>query len=107
MAQNATDRFTMRINPELKGEAAAVFEELGLDMTTAITIFLKKSVKTRSIPFEVNDMTREAALDILVSKLEKAEAQIARGEYYTLDEMRRTDFGMVAETGPDYDAKKA
>lgn len=38
----------------LKVGAERVFEELGLDMPTAMRLFLKKVVNTRSIPFRVS-----------------------------------------------------
>ena len=37
----------------IKKEATALFNELGLDMTTAVKLFLKQSVLTRSIPFKL------------------------------------------------------
>ena len=46
-------QIVVRVDDELKKEAAALFNELGLDMTTAVKLFLKQSVLTRSIPFEV------------------------------------------------------
>lgn len=45
----------VRVDDELKEEATKLFHELGLDMTTAVKMFLIKSVKTKSIPFEVKD----------------------------------------------------
>ena len=46
-------QIAVRIDDQLKKEATAIFNELGLDMTTAVKLFLKQSVLTRSIPFEV------------------------------------------------------
>lgn len=46
-------QIAVRVDDQLKKEATAIFNELGLDMTTAIKLFLKQSVLTRSIPFEV------------------------------------------------------
>lgn len=45
--------FQMRLDDELKGEAAAVFEKLGLDLPTAIRMFLKRSILDNGIPFSV------------------------------------------------------
>jgi DNA-damage-inducible protein J len=44
---------TMRIAPELKREASRTFEQVGLDLSSAITIFLKKAVRVGGIPFAV------------------------------------------------------
>ena len=46
-------QIAVRVDDQLKKEATALFNELGLDMSTAIKLFLKQSVLTRSIPFEV------------------------------------------------------
>ena len=48
-----TDTITLRVNPELKREAEALCEEMGLTLSTAYTMFLKAVVRTRSIPFRV------------------------------------------------------
>ena len=46
-------QIAVRVDDDLKKEATAIFNELGLDMTTAVKLFLKQSVLTRSIPFDV------------------------------------------------------
>lgn len=54
---------TVRVDDQLKQEAASLYKDLGLDMSTAITMFLKKSIQTQGIPFEVrryNDATMKA-----------------------------------------------
>lgn len=43
-----------RVDDTLKEEASQLYKELGLDMTTAIKMFLTKSVQTKSIPFSVS-----------------------------------------------------
>ena len=42
---------TLRIDDNLKRQCDEVFSELGLTMTSALTVFLKQVVRTRSIPF--------------------------------------------------------
>ena len=49
----AMPQIAVRVDDELKKEATAIFNELGLDMSTAVKLFLKQSVLTRSIPFDV------------------------------------------------------
>ncbi len=41
------------VDSEIKNQAQDVFASLGLDMTSAINIFLKQTVEQRSIPFDV------------------------------------------------------
>ena len=43
----------IRVDNEVKKEAQALFSTLGLDMTTAINIFLRQAIRLRSIPFSI------------------------------------------------------
>jgi len=47
-------RVTIRVNRELKESAEALFEYLGLNMSNAVNIFLRKAVDQRGIPFPVD-----------------------------------------------------
>ncbi|KFI91240.1 DNA-damage-inducible protein J [Bifidobacterium saguini DSM 23967] len=50
-----TPTTTMRLDPELKDEAMKVLEPLGLNMTGAVTIFLKAVVRENGLPFDVRN----------------------------------------------------
>jgi DNA-damage-inducible protein J len=41
----------IRIPDELREEADQVLDEIGMDMSTAIRVYLKKIVQSRTIPF--------------------------------------------------------
>ena len=41
----------IRIDEELKKQSEKIFEEIGLGMTSALTIFLKAVVRNNGIPF--------------------------------------------------------
>lgn len=43
----------IRVDEDLKNEAASIYERLGLDLPTAIRVFLKKSVEESGIPFSL------------------------------------------------------
>lgn len=45
----------VRIDEDLKREATMVYEQLGIDLSTAIRMFLKKSVMVNGIPFEMKN----------------------------------------------------
>ncbi len=60
---------SIRVNDELKEKSRALFAELGMDMSTAITMFLVKSVREGGIPFsvslyDVNVFTAEEAAEL-------------------------------------------
>lgn len=44
---------TLRIEPELKEQAAALFKSLGMDLSTATGIFYRQALRYRGLPFEV------------------------------------------------------
>ncbi len=43
--------FQMRINPEVKAQAEAVFATYGLTLTDAVNIFIQQSLNTNGLPF--------------------------------------------------------
>ncbi len=49
----ATTSITIRMDEELKKQAEILFENLGMNMTTAFTVFAKAAVRTQKIPFEI------------------------------------------------------
>ena len=66
-------RVTIRVNRELKESADALFEYLGLNMTNAINIFLRKAVDQKGIPFQVNTSNQEK--DFRPSTIDSNEAK--------------------------------
>ena len=44
---------TLRIEPELKEQAAALFKSLGMDLSTATGIFYRQALRYHGLPFEV------------------------------------------------------
>lgn len=50
----ATTSITIRIDENLKKQAEILFEDMGLNMTTAFTIFTKAVVRQHKIPFEIS-----------------------------------------------------
>ncbi len=49
----ATTNINVRVDTELKQSAEELFEDLGLNMSSAINMFLKSAVNYDGIPFEV------------------------------------------------------
>ena len=48
-----TTNLSIRIARGLKDEADQVFNEMGMNLTTAITIFVRQAVRQKKIPFEI------------------------------------------------------
>jgi DNA-damage-inducible protein J len=49
-----TTNLSIRIDRDLKNEADRVFNALGMNLTTAINVFVRQSVRQRKIPFEIS-----------------------------------------------------
>ena len=53
----ATTNINVRVDSALKEQAEKLFSELGMNMTTAITVFLRSAVSYEGIPFEIRKNT--------------------------------------------------
>ena len=69
MARTSTN---ISLDPQLKHDSQELFADLGIDLSTAITIFLKQSLRVQGLPFAV---TRENP---------NAETIAAMNEYYEM-----------------------
>lgn len=47
----ATTNLNIRTDKDIKDQAELIFNELGLNMTTAINIFLRTTIREHGIPF--------------------------------------------------------
>lgn len=79
----------IRVDEDLKNEAAGIFEQLGLDLPTAFRIFLKKSVEERGIPFDMKVDSEKKALKNANNILKTAnkEAKKNKIQNMSLDEI--------------------
>lgn len=69
---NKNSAINIQVDSELKKDATLVLTELGLSMSSAITLFLKQVVKRNGIPFEVtNTAPNKKILDVLCSLVVK------------------------------------
>ena len=63
MANKVSTNITL--DPQLKKEAIELFSELGMDLSTAISIFLKQAVLVQGIPFAITRQSSEAYTRLL------------------------------------------
>ena len=70
----------VRTNAELKTQAQKIFESIGLDLSTAVNLFLKQTVRVNNLPFVVGVSVERAAENVT----DKREAQygVWKGKYY-------------------------
>ncbi len=63
-----TTTLQIRVDDDLKKRAKKVFDKIGLDMTTAVKLYLEKAVEIKGVPFLLlteNGLTLEQEASIL------------------------------------------
>lgn len=60
-----TVNFTVRVDADIKEEAEELFKDLGLNLTSAVNIFLRECVRRNGIPFEVSRNAAKAKIEEL------------------------------------------
>ena len=63
----ATTNFSVRLDSDLKKRSEAIYGALGINLTTAINVFLRKSLTVGGFPFDVriDEPNRETTLALL------------------------------------------
>ena len=56
---------SIRLDSEVKEQAQQVFSDLGMDMTTAINIFLRQAIQYQGLPFDVRLDENRKLLEVL------------------------------------------
>ena len=70
---NSTN-FSVRIDSDIKKQCEALYGELGMNLTTAINVFLRQSLRSGGFPFDVTLNTPNA---VTIAAMQEAE-RIAR-----------------------------
>ena len=81
-----TTNISLRMDPELKKQAEELFHDLGLNMSTALTMFLRQAVRNQGIPFDVSRTPNADTMDALEESLRIARDPNIKG-YRNLDEL--------------------
>lgn len=89
-----TTTLHLRLDEDLKNQASRVYEQLGLDLPTAIRIFLKRSIAVDGMPFELKNKAKQMELspcawsvEELHHQVELALDDIKNNRLYSLDEV--------------------
>ena len=86
----ATTNLNIRIDADLKKQAEEIFNELGLNMSTALTVFLRQTVRYNGIPFEMRLDTPNAETIAALEEVELMKKNPALGKAYTdVDQMMK------------------
>lgn len=70
----ATTNLNIRTEKAIKDQAEEIFNELGLNMTTAINMFLRSTIREHGIPF---DLKLEMPTDTTVAAIEEGKKMLS------------------------------
>jgi len=73
-------RVTVRVDKDLKEIAENLFARLGMNMTTAINVFLRKTVNENAIPFPVSTKTAGFGTGYTAGEITRAFSEIVAEE---------------------------
>ncbi|MDR1135085.1 MAG: type II toxin-antitoxin system RelB/DinJ family antitoxin [Clostridiales Family XIII bacterium] len=51
----STTNINIRVDTDIKRQAQDIFNSLGLDMSTAVNVFLRQAIQKRGIPFPITE----------------------------------------------------
>ena len=90
-------QINVRIDDALKQQADRLFEELGLNMSTAVNMFVRQAVRDGGIPFEITTKTdlffskeNQEEIERRVSMIEAGEAKMV---VKTMEELEAMENG--------------
>lgn len=86
----AENNISLNIEPELKSRAAALFEELGLDLSTATRMFYKQALRCNGLPFDTTLDVPNAETLAAIEEVRQMRKNPSVGKAYTdVDEMMK------------------
>lgn len=82
---NSNVNVTIRMNADVKAKADALFEALGLDMSTAINLFVRQCLVEQQLPFQPSSNIPNKTT---IKAIQEAKEMIRTGNFkrYTVDE---------------------
>lgn len=84
----ATTNLNIRTDKAIKDQAEAIFNELGLNMTTAVNMFLRTAIRENGIPFDLRlDVPNEATASA-IEEGRRLMADPSAPRYSSMDELK-------------------
>ena len=80
----------IRVDDQLKEDVTNIYEELGIDLPTAIRMFLKRSVQEKGIPFsmKLSDIQRDNKAVSAMQRMSQAAEENGTADM-TLEEINK------------------
>ena len=92
----ATVSTTIKLDSELKKEAQKFFDEYGLSLSAAVTMFLRQTVQEWAIPFRIGE---PLTLNAMKETLDIETGKIPAKRYQTVDELFAENDTEIAKEG--------
>lgn len=83
-----TSAINVQVNTKDKEKASDILKDLGLNMTTAINMFIKQIIKTNGLPFEIkNPKPSKELLEALQEGEDILNGKIKTKRYHSVKEL--------------------
>ena len=83
-----TTNLNIRTDKEIKDQAEAIFNELGLNMTTAVNMFLRTAIRENGIPFELKLDVPNEVTAYAIEEGRKLMSDPSAPRYSSMDELK-------------------
>jgi len=91
MARNQTINVTIRLDRDVKENAEKLFEDLGMNLSTAFNVFARQALRQGKIPFEIFDPfyseKNQAELSRRIADIEAGKAKMVVKTMEELEEL--------------------
>lgn len=85
-----TANLNIRVDKEVKEQAEDLFKRLGLNMSSAINVFLTQSIKEQAIPFAIKENKPNRKLLKALKEAEKMEKHPEKYKtYHNIEELMK------------------
>ena len=84
----ATTNLNIRTEKDIKDQAEEIFNELGLNMTTAVNMFLKTAIREHGIPFELKLDVPNETTAATIAEGRKLMDDPSAPRYSSMDELK-------------------
>jgi len=99
----AQTNLTIRIDEDVKQEAEKLFNRIGLNMSSAINVFFRQSIREQSIPFELKPYDDYNAGEDL-ARIRRSVRQSGESKIiiFTVDELMVMEEGEILQRAKDF-----
>lgn len=87
LKEKETTTVSIRIDKELKAESEQLLSDLGLNLSSAFTIFLKQAVRENGIPFTIKRNVPNSATIKAMNEARNISRDSSARSYGSLDEV--------------------